>query len=339
MKPDKSSQPDNLLLSSVTPLYGFVSDADVVVLNNEATITRNTKEHLDVLSPHDVFIDHIRLYQPQHLLWKTIALSSDQVTSIADFCRALEVDSWSGGAENASSHLVYIEPVCQLLRTFQLFKPGRLVAGDTSFFLRTQEVGCSTASLVRCSEMSIDYQFVQHYSPQYEFNSAEIPFFLSFVNRINAVWPIAQKYPQIDLALHRYCKESGRYGEVIDLMISLEALLVPEEEGIAFRLSQRVANLLGSDAPSRKELFKQIREFYGLRSRIVHGAKIRPKEISAAQQLDALREITRRVLLSVMALASDTELSSDFYASLNDMCLDDDLRSSVQAKASALLHF
>ena len=122
-------------------------------------------------------------------------------------------------------------------------------------------------------------------------------------------------------------------------MISLESLLVPEEEGIAFRLAQRVANLLGPDARSRKELFKQIRDFYGLRSRIVHGSKIRPKEVRAAQQVDTLREITRRVLLSVIALAGDVDLNADSYASLlNDLCFDDDLRRSVQAKASELLH-
>lgn len=49
----------------------------------------------------------------------------------------------------------------------------------------------------------------------------------------------------------------------MDLMISLESLLVPEEEGIAFKLSQRVANLLGADANHRKELFKRVRDFYG----------------------------------------------------------------------------
>jgi hypothetical protein len=44
-----------------------------------------------------------------------------------------------------------------------------------------------------------------------------------------------KKYPQIDLALYRYASESSRLGDAVELIISLEALLVPEEEGISFQ--------------------------------------------------------------------------------------------------------
>jgi len=323
-------------LVSVTPLYGFSSDADRIDLGDIASIARISDEKLQVLDADDVFMQHIRLYQPQHLLWKIVYLSPDAVTSIRKLAEESATDIWRGPGEGALS--AFVSPVSQLLRAFHLFKPGRFVAGDTSFFVPMQETGCNTLSLSRCSEMAIDFQFVQQYSPHYQFNSAEVSFFLSFINEFYTAWPTLQKYPQIDLALHRYAKESAMYGESVDLMISLEALLVPEEEGIAYRLSQRVANLLGPDAASRKELFRRIRDCYSLRSKIVHGAKFKEKELNAAQQLDWLREITRRVLLSVMALATEMDLGSDFYASLNDMCFDDDLRRSIQAKASRLLH-
>ena len=140
------------------------------------------------------------------------------------------------------------------------------------------------------------------------------------------------------MALYRYASESSRYGDAVELMIVLETLLVPEEEGIAFRLAQRVANLLGSDADARKELFRQIRDFYAVRSKIVHGAKFKPKDVAASQQLDIFREITRRVLLSVIALAADYGIDTNFYTTLNDMCFDDDLRRLLQSKAAALLH-
>lgn len=252
----KLTQSPKLPLTSVTPLYGLVSDADVTTVGNDVVITRPSQERLDVLSADDVFIDHIRLYQPQHFLWKTVELSQEHVTSIAQFSRTLEADVWRSDAVNAPAHLAYVEPVSQLLRAFQLFKPGRFVAGDTSFFVRSKRAGCNTLSLSRCSEMSIDYQFVEQFAPRYTFNSTDVPFFLPFVEQFSKAWPKVQKYPQVDLALHRYCKESAQYGDVIELMISLESLLVPEEEGITFKLAQRVANLLGRDASSRKELFK-----------------------------------------------------------------------------------
>jgi hypothetical protein len=93
----------------------------------------------------------------------------------------LDTDFWRGDSANAPPHLRYILPVVNLLNAFHLFKPGRLVAGDTSFFVQTQETDCTTLSLVRCSGMLIDFQFVRQFSTQYEFNCADVPFFLSFV--------------------------------------------------------------------------------------------------------------------------------------------------------------
>jgi len=321
---------------SVTPLYGFSTDVDRIEISDLASITPISDEQLQVLDADDRFMQHIRLYQPQHLLWKIVFLSPDEVDSIRKLAQEAGTEYWRGPSEGPLSAFVF--PVSLLLRAFHLFKPGRFVAGDTSFFVQKQATGCNTMSLARCSEMSIDFQFVQQFSPHYQFNSAEVPFFLTFIEEVYTIWPKLQKYPQIELAQHRYAKESAMYGEAVELIISLEALLVPEEEGIAYRLSQLVANLLGPDAASRKELFRRIRDCYSLRSKIVHGAKFKEKEINAAQQLDWLREIARRVLLSVMALATEMDLGSDFYALLNDMCFDDDLRRSIQAKASRLLH-
>jgi hypothetical protein len=186
--------------------------------------------------------------------------------------------------------------------------------------------------------MLIDFQYVNQCSPRYELNASDVPFFVEFLRRLNAIWPQIDQYSQIDLALYRYAKESAVYGDPVDLVICLEALLVPENECVAHHLSVRLANLLGPDAASRKELFRTAKDFYNLRSKIVHGAEFKHKELRAAEQLDALREITRRAILSVMAIAADIGLSSDTYELLNHMCVDDDLRHSLQAKASTLLH-
>ena len=70
---------------------------------------------------------------------------------------------------------------------------------------------------------------------------------------------------------------------------------------------------------------------------MVHGGKAKAKEVRAQEQLDDLREITRRVILSVIMLAREVGVGKEFTALLNDMCLDDDLRRVTQEKASALL--
>jgi hypothetical protein len=148
---------NTLRLSSVTPVYGLSTDGDQIVICDDVRVTRASEEHLQVLDPDDIFVQHIRLYRPHHLLWKTVYLAPDQVAFIVEFSKTLTDDLWRGDAENNSAHLSYILPVSRLLRAFQLFRPGRLVAGDTSFFFRSQDTGCRTLSLVRCSEMSIDF--------------------------------------------------------------------------------------------------------------------------------------------------------------------------------------
>jgi hypothetical protein len=339
---DKHLSAGSIPLHSVTPLYGFSTDADpLIIIGDEVIVTGACEEHLQVFEADDVFVRHVHLFQPQHLLWKTIYLTQDQVASIVASHQELTVEDnevTRSDAAKSPAFLTYVLPVVDLLRGLQLFKPGRLVGGDTSFFFRTHQTGCGTLSLSRCSEMSIDYQFVEQFSPRYVLNEAEVPFFLSFFVKFLEVWALARKYPQIDFAISEYAKESGLYGGTLELVVSLEALLVPEEEGIAFRLAQRVANLIGQEATSRKELFGQIRDFYSVRSKIVHGAQFKKKEINALQQLDSLREITRRVLLSILALATEMDLTNGTSALFNDMCLDDDLRRSIQSKAAVLLH-
>ncbi len=328
-------------LHGVTPLYGFSTDADPLVILEDVIITTASDERLQVLDADDVFVQHVRLFRPQHLLWNTIHLTYEDFTSMVASHREQvgERDVYRSDAGETPAFLKYVLPVANLLRGLQLFKPGRLVAGDTSFFLRTQEADNGTLSLTRCSEMSIDYQFVEQFSPRYELREEEVWFFLSFLAKFLEIWLLAQKYPQIEFAIGKYASETSLYGGTVELITSLEALLVPEEEVLSFRLAQRVANLIGTDAVSRKDLFRQVRSFYGVRSKLVHGAEFKKKELTVLQQLDSLREITRRVLLSVLALAADIGLTSDTYATLNDMCFDDDLRRSIQSRASALFHF
>jgi len=337
---DTHSAAQSIPLRSVTPLYGFSTDADPLVITPDIVVTTASDDQLRVIDVDDVFAQHVRLFRPQHLLWNTTRLTYEDFSSIASFHRG----GLGGGevyrsdAGEVPALMKHVRPVVNHLRALQLFKPGRLVAGDTAFFVQTEEMGWGTLSLTRCSEMSIDYQFVEQFSPRYELKKEDVFFFLAFYVRFLEVCLIVQQYPQIDFAINKYASESALYGGPLELITSLEALLVPEEEGISYRLAQRVANLIGTDAASRKDLFRQMRNFYGVRSKIVHGAEFKKKELSMLQQLDSLREITRRVLLSVLALAADMGLTADTYATFNDMCFDDDLRCAIQSKAAALLH-
>ncbi len=331
-------------LLSITPLYCLVTDADEVALTDKITITRFSEEQMKFLGEDDRFARHLRLYTPQCLLWERSSVSLREFKQMAEETVALAAergidqgDDLVRGRDGRTSALhSKVNQLILFLRALQLYRRGRLVVGDSLFYFSEP---LPDRVIARCTDMTVDYQVVEQYRPSYEFNSSDIRDFLIFYVRFLEVSLTIVEYPEIELAVARYCKETAQHGDVVDLMISLESLLVPEEEGIAFKLSQRVANLLGTDAKYRKELFEKVRDFYGLRSKTVHGARVRPKEINLEQQLDDLREITRKIILSVMALAFKSGMGKEFPLLLNEMCFDDELRSSVQTRAAALLQF
>ncbi len=261
---------------SITPLYCLVTDADQIDFGDELIVTRFSEGLVGFLGNDDDFMQRVHLYRPQGLLWERKGVSFDEgELLVQEFIRIkacaqeLHENIWIGKSEEAPKIRSLADSLRLTLRSFQLYKRGRLVVGDSLFY-----VASSTAAMritVRCSEMHPDYLMAEHYRPLYEFNSTEVRDFFRFRIRFLQASLKTIEYPEIELALNKYCEETARHGDPIGLMTALECLLVPEEEGIKFKLSQRVANLLGTDAKDRKDLFKKVASFYNLRSKIVHG--------------------------------------------------------------------
>jgi hypothetical protein len=61
---------------------------------------------------------------------------------------------------------------------------------------------------------------------------------------------------------------------LIDYWIGLEALLSPNNEGeLRFRVSLRLASILGKDANDRADIYRDTKASYDLRSATVHGSR------------------------------------------------------------------
>jgi hypothetical protein len=326
---------------SITPLYCVVTDIDEIDFINKMTITRFSEKQLSFLGEDDRFTRHLHLYTPQCLLWERSSVPFEDFKLLGEeLATLLEQNQIDLSREDIVRSSVtghpsvhqYMNRLARLIRALQLYRRGRLVVGDSLFYF---PVPLDLRLIVRCTDMNVDYQAIEQYRPSYEFNSTDLKAFLRFYIWLLEVNP--EDYPEIDFAIRSYCRETAQHGDVVDLITCLESLLVREKEGITFKLSQRIANLLGTDGPSRKELFKQVKDFYDLRSKSVHGVQLKPREMKTEQQLDELREITRKAILSVIAIAAESGMGQEFPVLLNDMCFDDDLRSSMQAKAAALL--
>ena len=88
--------------------------------------------------------------------------------------------------------------------------------------------------------------------------------------------------------------------------LAMESLFGPEDgREISFRLSQRVALFLETEATKAQEVFKQVKAGYGWRSKIVHGGRVSNLQDGEVKKLlNEIEDLLRRVI--VLILSEDT---------------------------------
>ena len=131
--------------------------------------------------------------------------------------------------------------------------------------------------------------------------------------RLHTLWPIIYGSTRksrhfLAIGIRRYALAMSRPSlddRLIDLMISAESIFLDTNKNeLTFRLSHRVALLLGSTSEEQKELFKFMKDAYGMRSKVVHGSKSYVNDPHDAEELsqtiNRLSEIMRRSLLLML---------------------------------------
>ena len=110
----------------------------------------------------------------------------------------------------------------------------------------------------------------------------------------------------------------------------MEALLKEQGEGLSFRIAQRAANLIGFDQSSRTSLYRELKELYSLRSKVVHGSHLSPKQRENLARIGDLREIVREVILAVLGLMTEFDVGEKgYYAARDEMALNDQTRDRM----------
>jgi len=123
---------------------------------------------------------------------------------------------------------------------------------------------------------------------------------------------------------------------IINYTIALEALYLENEQELAEKLSNRVANLIGTTEEEKAEIRKNCIRIYGIRSMYVHGGKVKINDefkkkfdISennfATRKLEYwLRDIVRKSILVFLSLSKyygkgkDKEDKEDLYNKLSN---------------------
>jgi hypothetical protein len=107
-----------------------------------------------------------------------------------------------------------------------------------------------------------------------------------------------------DIALRRFATGATRpdaADALLDFTITLEALLLPDDPDarrteMTYRFQMHGALYLANDAAGRHAVARQLRDIYGMRSRVVHGRSYpSPGELNAAR--DSARELASHGLL------------------------------------------
>lgn len=85
---------------------------------------------------------------------------------------------------------------------------------------------------------------------------------------------------------------------VVDYIIALEATLVPESGfGIGQRLRKRAVLLLGLGGDAAKDANGILRDFYGVRSTLVHGSPLGDEHKKTLEQMGQFESLVRQILM------------------------------------------
>jgi hypothetical protein len=119
--------------------------------------------------------------------------------------------------------------------------------------------------------------------------------------------------------------------QLLNCITALEALLGTETE-IAFKLSFRVASLLGTNDNERSNFLSLMREFYDTRSRLVHGGELKTKHRERLQRLDDLISIVRRLVKSFVGFAAAPPADyKKLFVQLDNKLVDANEREKLRA--------
>lgn len=160
---------------------------------------------------------------------------------------------------------------------------------------------------------------------KYEINLEECPDFDAFASEMvlqknwSSSWfKIARRFFLYGGG-KEYNPAHDQIDRVVDYMTALEATLVPESDFVGRRLRERAVKLMnGIELNAQKRL---LRDFYGVRSTIVHGSKIGPKQRDALKNIADFEAIVRNVIVSALRIIpSSDDDRKNFLEQLFPIC-------------------
>lgn len=178
------------------------------------------------------------------------------------------------------------------------------------------------------------------HSPFSMFDSSTMVFPKTFHSTILPYFPIISKkgneYLKIAIEYLRKCWfELDPQIKIFNCMVSLEALFSKsgEKTEIGYKLSNRTATLLARNSKERKKIQEEIRDFYDLRSKMVHGDLIDLEFHDFGDLLVYVRE----AIVRFMILSTIYSNHKDIIDTIDNAMIDNRIQKKMR-RESSLLH-
>jgi len=134
----------------------------------------------------------------------------------------------------------------------------------------------------------------------------------SIFNSLNAIDFSKKENRFLDISIRRFGSALSRTNivdQLIDLMISIEALLASGSGEITFKLSNRLSTLLAKNDVQREDFWLFSKKVYNIRSGILHGEDLRSREINGKiytidEISNKLVDLTRELILVYLKLVN-----------------------------------
>lgn len=253
---------------ALCPLYPFDSDSETIELAFGIRIERAPTSFKESLSGHCLGL---------HSFWdEDIKIKNAWVASLPYLDKTVDIDTTEPKQQDVPGLLESLfagrtqELVFRLITGLRLYREGLVTPGPIALptFKGKEPMWLTPSWLDIRGE---DYSFEE--PKTFTLRLVDVPAIDSILQDI-ARWQVKELPRNMDVAFTRF--HAGYGGEpeerIIDQMIAFEAIFLEAGQELQYRLALRVACLIGEDAKMKSSIFKDMRDAYGLRSKIVHGS-------------------------------------------------------------------
>lgn len=275
------------------PLLGFKSEANVITLDSSHIIRRCTKKEIESISNRITYSNH-----------KTF-----EYILVFSYSSSVDISY----PEEIINHFKILNVF------FQIFKSGSIGIPYCNRYVKNEEEN-TYSSVGFVTDPKVNY----YEEKTYTLSKQETFLLKSMWNKY--IIQFSSRNTPFQTAVRRFYFSSQRFDKedkVIDLMIAFEALYLPENSELSFRLSLRIARFL-EDEYNPSELFEFMKKAYKVRSKFVHGETFNPsvkennvKELEIKSLIKQLYEILRLSIKKYVMNFSNVPFS-DFIKSIDD---------------------